>query len=190
MPSRRPPQSPNGERYEVELDPLNRLILRPRTRAGVPGPRRLRLDGWLSLRGNHRLVYHIHLPEASSHPAGRSAVLGDTAPPFHELELTGHWALTQQHELTFTLEDSETVVGGSVLRLRGEPLAAESDALLMAVTTADRPGVRTTRVLRFGGAWQVDERNALTFDIARRAGPPDTLVFTSAWALGEHHQLQ
>lgn len=190
--SSRPPSPPaeTGARYEVELDPLNRLILRPRTRHGVPGPRRLRLHGWFSLHGNHRLIYHIHLPDEAPRPPGRSVSADEPWPPFHELELTGRWALTKQHELTLTLEDSQTVVGGSVLRLRGEPLAAEDDALLMAVTTTDRPGVRTTRVLRFEGAWQVDERNALTFDIARQAGPPDTLTFTSAWALGAHHQIQ
>ena len=90
----------------------------------------------------------------------------------------------------FAVEDSQTVIGGNALRLRGEPIGAEADALLMAVMTEDRPSVRTTRILRFGGAWRMDERNALMFQLSRQEGPPDSLTFSGTWALGAHHQIR
>jgi len=157
------------------VDSRNRLnAWRVDSRGRMVGPKRVYEGGW-GITGDQHLTYRLK----------------EKGIPVQEQEVnfSGRWSLTPDHQLRLTLDRKETGRVGDELSLAGAIVIAEKDEIGFAVTTKNEDGISKTRVLRLSGKWRADEKNRLLFGVERANGKHDPLVFQGAWEIGKYHEI-
>jgi hypothetical protein len=159
------------------LDPYNRLVLDwAGTKSDLSKFRRV-IDGRFKIGPKNALIYHIKAPLA-----------GKEGLP-HHLKLKGKWGLTENHDLSLTLDKKGRETLGDKITFKGEILDVKKNSLLFAVTTKTKQNTRLTYVLELGGTWKADKYNRLAFHIKKEKGLHDILTFRSAWDINKSHYL-
>jgi hypothetical protein len=96
----------------------------------------------------------------------------------------GDWELTPNHEVRYRAAGANEEI-----KLKGALVAADPDALVIAVTEKSSNGKVTSGLVRLSGRWQLNDRNQITFDVAKENGGKDTLTFKSGWNVDDKHKL-
>ena len=175
MPKKKTKTSYEKVRYEV--DPHNRLVISDTgKKTKLPRFRQV-LTGRFKTDKNNSLTYLIKAPV----PRGYGIP--------HQVRLRGQWALTEDHNLRFTLNKWGRQTLGDKLTLQGTILDVHKNSLLFAVTTRTKEDTQSIYILKLQGVWQADKNNRLMFRIKRGKGQYDNLVFTGAWEINKHHQI-
>ncbi|MBF0494351.1 MAG: hypothetical protein HQL28_04390 [Candidatus Omnitrophica bacterium] len=165
------------QKTRYELDPYNRLVINASgDESDLPEFRQV-LDGRFRTDENNELSYHVKapLPEDANIP--------------NQVRLKGIWSLSDDHDLTITLDKSARETFGDKITLQGEILDADKNTLLFAVTTVTKENKGSIYVLQLSGSWKTDENNRLTFHVIKKDGASDILTMSGAWDIGDNNQL-
>lgn len=164
-----------SEKIKYEVDPLNRLIYAKTSKESKVPKFRSVLDGTFRVDKKHALTYHIKKTQGPSIP--------------RQLKLSGNWSLDKEHNLLLTLDKQNNQWAGNKLTLKGEIIDAKADELEFSISTKDSDGKTHLYMLRFGGRWQVDKYNRLSFLVTKEKGLYDELTFTGAWEVNPQNQI-
>ncbi|MBI4003859.1 MAG: hypothetical protein HY353_02450 [Candidatus Omnitrophica bacterium] len=104
------------------------------------------------------------------------------------LALDGTWALTRDHDLSFTVRARDERPSQTVY-LKGALLKAEANALVVAVHQADRENAEPSHRVALSGRWSADAKNRLVFSVDKADGTEDRLTFQGGWEVGPRHEL-
>lgn len=98
--------------------------------------------------------------------------------------LKGRWDLNRNHEVIYrkTRRTEQATLKASLV-------ASEPDALVVALTEKKSAGKVVSTLLKLSGAWRLDEKNRITFEVERESGKKDVLTFQGAWHINSKHQV-
>ncbi len=96
----------------------------------------------------------------------------------------GRWELTPQHELQYRSQGLEEEI-----KLKGALVAAEPEALVIAVTEKQSDQKIVTSLVKLSGTWKANSKNQLVFEVARESGRNDVLTFSGGWKINQHQEL-
>jgi len=99
-------------------------------------------------------------------------------------ETKGRWEITPDHEIQY-----KKIGKDEEIKVRGSLVAAEPDALVIGVTKRQTDQTVVTSIYKLAGAWRLDPRNRIVFEVEREDGKKDTLTFKGAWHVGKSNQL-
>jgi len=165
------------EKVRYELDPHNRLVIKKTGKRAELRRFRQVLNGRFRTDNNSNLTYHIKAP-----------IPQDIKAP-HQVKLRGRWSLTKNHDLRLTLDKWRRQTFGDQLTLQGDIIDIDKNALLFAVTTRDKDGVKSIYALKLQGSWQADKSNRLTFRVKKGQDEYDILTFDGIWGINKNHQI-
>ena len=165
-----------SEKLRLETDPYNRVIFKKTGKKSDLQRYRQVLDGRFKVDKNNELTYQVKAP-----------LTREDVP--HQLKLKGKWALTEEHDLRFTLDKLGRDTLADKITIKGEILDVRDNSLLFAVSTKTQEGKALTYVLQIGGVWRADSKNRLTFHIKKEKGIHDVLTFKGAWEINKDHQI-
>lgn len=157
-----------------EFDEANRLMIHDVREALQP--RRV-VEGRVTIDGRNRLQYRARRAPGT---AGRAAV--------SDVLLDGVWRLSPRHELGMMLHPTQTH-DRQELFVRGSIVEATANALVVSLAQRQGDGRLGSQRVALSGRWQADERNRLTFLVAKSDGTEDRLVFDGAWEVNQRRQL-
>lgn len=100
--------------------------------------------------------------------------------------IRGRWQLDKRHRLLYVRDEDADQSG---IELEAALVAAEADALVVAVSERQKNGRMVTRTARLQGSWRANENNQLEFEIERSSGENDVLTFRGAWKLGGSQEI-
>ena len=160
------------QKIRYEVDPHNRL-----TRLG-PGKFRTVLDGEFKLDDGNSLSYHVKKSDNIDIP--------------QQIKFSGNWSLDKGHNLILTLDKWNNQVEGNKLVLKSDLVTASGSELVFSVET--RRGIY---ILKFGGAWQSDKHNRLSFNVVKERGnapgsargSSDKLTLQGKWDINKQNEL-
>ncbi len=135
----------------------------PHNRLTRLGPGRFRqvIDGEFKLDDNNSLAYHVKKSDNIDIP--------------QQIKFSGDWSLDNGHNLillVFSVETRDTASSRSDLAIRGR----------------GRTSVRFY-ILKFGGAWQADKYNRLSFNVTKERGSSDKLTLQGKWEINKQNEL-
>lgn len=165
------------EKIRYEVDPFNRLILTKGSRRGDLTKFRKVVDGRFRIDRNNDLTYHVKAPFSKK----------ENIP--HKVRIKGTWRLTEDHDLSLTLDKEGTRTLRDKIILKGKILDVKKNSLLFAITTKRKDNTMLTYTLELSGAWKADKRNRLTFCAKREKGKHDILTFACGWEINKTHQI-
>ena len=155
-------------KIKYEIDPHNRL-----TRLG-PARFRTVLDGEFKLDDNNSLAYHVKKSDSIDVP--------------QQIKFSGNWSLDTGHNLILTLDKWNNQVEGNKLVLKSSLVTASGNELVFSVET--RRGIY---ILKFGGSWQADKYNRLSFNVTKERdsdrGSSDKLTLQGKWEINKQNEL-
>ena len=96
----------------------------------------------------------------------------------------GRWELTSNHEVVYKSEGLDEEI-----RFMGSLIAAEPDALVLAVTERQSDQKVVTGLTKLSGAWKANARNQLLFEVEKEGGKKDVLTFRSGWKLDDRNRI-
>ncbi len=96
----------------------------------------------------------------------------------------GRWSLTPQHELRYRGEGPDEEI-----QIKGPVVAAAPEALIFSLTTRQTDHKVLTRLVSLSGAWKVNGKNQIIFEVEKESGKKDILTFKNTWSVGKNHQL-
>lgn len=96
----------------------------------------------------------------------------------------GRWELTPDHEVQYKSQGKD-----EEFKFKGSIIAAEPDALVVSVTERQSDQKIVTSIAKLTGAWRLDPKNRIVFEVEREDGKKDALTFKGAWQVGESNQL-
>jgi len=136
------------------------------------------LPGYFGIARNNQLSFKINKSSEWCREHGFSLETG----------FEGTWKIDQNHDLEFSLKETQRQRGQDTFTLKGRFIAAEGDALVFELKSYDEKGLAHIRMLRISGTWHADEYNRLNFEVARK-GSPDALVFKCGWQLNKTQEI-
>ena len=98
--------------------------------------------------------------------------------------LKGRWELGKNHEIQFRSSDKNDEI-----RLRAPIVAAEPDALVVAVTEKQQEQQVVTSLWKLAGTWSANPKNQILFSADRESGRNNVLTFDGGWRVGEFQEL-
>ena len=152
------------QKIRYEVDPHNRL-----TRLG-PGKLRQVIDGEFKLDDGNNLSYHIKKSDNIDIP--------------QQIKFSGDWSLDKNHNLILTLDKWNNQVEGNKLVLKSELVTASGSELVFSVET--RRGIY---LLKFGGVWQADKYNRLSFNVIKEQGSVNSLTLQGKWEINKQNEI-
>ena len=165
------------EKLRYEVDPHNRLIIRPSGKKSRLTYFRRVLDGRFKTGPGNTLLYHIKAP------------MGEDFKTPHQVKLKGKWSLNKEHDLVLTLDNWRRQTLGDELTLRGEIVDVSSNSLSFEVTTRSEKNLNIKNILKLQGRWQADKHNRLTFKVKKGRGRHDTLTLDGIWEIDKNHRI-
>ena len=96
----------------------------------------------------------------------------------------GAWELDENHELVYRERK-----GKKEARLKGTLVAVEAGSLVFSATIKEDEKRTTTGLFKLTGAWQVDTKNRMVFEVERGAGKIDRLTLKGKWELGPNYEI-
>lgn len=98
--------------------------------------------------------------------------------------IRGSWTLNDNHELEYREKQDEKAV-----KLTAPLIAAEPDALVVAVTAKQADKRIVTSTAKLTGRWRANHKNQLVFEVEKEGGRRDILTFRGAWEVNESHEI-
>ncbi len=98
----------------------------------------------------------------------------------------GRWELGPGHTLAYRRDEDAKL---EALEFQTSLIAADPDALVLAVSEKQKNGKRVTRTARLGGSWRLNEKKQIEFEIERESGANDVLTFQGAWKVGASNEI-
>lgn len=99
-------------------------------------------------------------------------------------DLSGRWPLRRLGEIALDREGLDEKASA-----RAELIAAEPDALVVAISREQRNQKTVARTARLSGKWRVDASNRLVFSLEKGKGRAKTLSFGAGWELNDAHEI-
>lgn len=161
-------------RVRYAFDELNQLIIRDTHQALTP--ERL-VEGRVRIDRQNRLRYRARRAPAAGGGSGRD-----------DYALDGTWTLSPSHQLGVLLHPSREGEEEAVF-LKGSLVDVKDDALIVSLAHRTREGEPTSQRAALSGRWQADDRNRLTFLVAKADGAEDRVVLDGAWMVDARQQL-
>ena len=96
----------------------------------------------------------------------------------------GDWEITPNHEIRYKSKKKD-----EEFKFKGSLVAAEPDALVVSVTQRQSDQKVVTKIVKLAGAWRMDAKNRIVFEVERQGGKNDVLTLKGAWRLGEANEL-
>ncbi len=163
------------EKIRYEIDPHNRLIYEKIGEESEVPCFRTVLDGSFEIDENNYVTYHVKKSQVSDIP--------------QQVKLKGAWFLNQDHNLVLTLDKWGNQIAGNKLTIQSELIDAKDNRLSFAVTSKDSEGNSHIYIVQFGGRWQADEYNRLSFNIEKEKGVTDRITLQGAWEVNKQNEI-
>lgn len=170
------------EKIIYEIDPHNRLAYAKTGKDSRVPMFRTVLDGNFEIDGNNCVTYHVKKPQSSDTP--------------QQIKLKGVWSLDKEHNLVLTLSKWGNQIAGNKLILESELIAAKDNSLSFSLASKDSKGDSHIYIVQFGGRWQADKYNRLSFNITKENGPSgrltrqaDKITFQGLWEINKHNEI-
>jgi len=160
-------------RFKYSVNRQNQLMVRLWDSAQRP----VEIPGSFELTENHSLRYRFN-------PLPKNLIDLGFGPDLEEIVFTGKWYLGSDHTLRFRIQDS-----AEELVFRSSFVSANADRLVFSITTLNPSGAQSTRLFKFEGNWQADEKNRLTFILSYRESDRDRFVFEGRWRIGRKYEI-
>jgi len=96
----------------------------------------------------------------------------------------GHWELTPNHEIQYKSDKKD-----EEFKFKGSLIAAEPDALVISVTERQSDQKVVTRIAKLQGAWRLDPKNRIVFEVEKEGGKKDVLTFKGTWHIGKNNEI-
>lgn len=106
-----------------------------------------------------------------------------------KVALDGTWRLSETHDLEFSVRAYSDWLPGTTLTFKTGIISAKGNELVFSARISDGEGGALGCAFAFGGKWQADKNNRLTFEITRYTGRVNKLVFQGAWRIGEDNEI-
>lgn len=106
--------------------------------------------------------------------------------PRGDRKIRGRWQLDKRHRLLYVRNQDQ---GDEAVEIEAVLIGAEADALVAAVSEKQRHGRTVTRTARLEGAWRMNERHHLEFEVTRASGSNDVLTFRGSWKIGPSQEI-
>ena len=106
--------------------------------------------------------------------------------------LKGRWEIGPNHEIVFRRGDPSGrpyTAKDEEIKVRGSLVAAEPQALVIAVTERQSDQNIVTGLWKLAGKWRTDPKNQIVFEVGKESGKNDVLSFTGGWRVGEFQEL-
>ena len=100
--------------------------------------------------------------------------------------IKGRWELGPGHRLAYRRDEDSRL---EELEFETSLIAAEPEALVLSVSGKQKDGKMVTRTARLGGAWRLNERNQIEFEVERKSGPNDVLTFRGSWKVDDQNEI-
>ncbi len=98
--------------------------------------------------------------------------------------LKGRWELSPTHEIRYKSHDLDEEIA-----FRGSIVAAEPDALVVSFAQGQINQKVTKRLAKLAGAWRLDSKNRIVFEVEKEGGKKDVLTFQGAWQVGKSNEI-
>lgn len=96
----------------------------------------------------------------------------------------GDWEITPNHEIHYKSDKKD-----EEFKFKGSLVAAEPDALVVSVTEKQFDQKIVTSIAKLTGAWRLDPKNRIVFEVEREDGKKDALTFKGAWRINDSNEL-
>ncbi|MGH7889738.1 MAG: hypothetical protein ACRENF_04225 [Thermodesulfobacteriota bacterium] len=96
----------------------------------------------------------------------------------------GRWELTPNHEVQYKSDKKD-----EEFKFKGSIIAAEPDALVISLTERQSDQKVVTRIAKLGGAWRLDPKNRIVFEVEKESGKNDVLTFKGTWQVGPNQEI-
>ena len=103
--------------------------------------------------------------------------------------LKGKWKLSPNHELTYKTRSKGKGPRSQQATLKASIVAAEPEALVIAVTTKQDSHRTVTGSVKLSGKWQLDSKNRITFFVKRGSRKQDKLTFQGMWEVNKRNEI-
>jgi hypothetical protein len=149
----------------------------------------------ISLDDKNRLVLSRSAAERLSRgrlkvtSSGRVSEYADGTQFPDKVALDGTWKLNETHDLEFSVRAYSDWLPGTTLTFKTGVISANGNELVFSARISDGDGGALGCAFAFGGKWQADKNNRLTFEITRFAGRSDKIVFQGAWQIGKNAEI-
>lgn len=149
----------------------------------------------ISLDDKNRLVLSRSAAERLSRgrlkvtSSGRVSEYADGAQFPDKVALDGTWKLNEAHDLEFSVRAYSEWLPGTTLTFKTGIISAKGNELVFSARISDDEGGALGCAFSFGGKWQADKNNRLTFEITRYTGRSDRIVFQGAWQIGKNSEI-
>ncbi|OIO34593.1 MAG: hypothetical protein AUJ70_00760 [Candidatus Omnitrophica bacterium CG1_02_40_15] len=158
-----------------EVDPFNRLIIRPvGRRSRVKKFRQIAHGKFIADSGNN-LFYEVNKSQGLDIP--------------QKIGFIGKYALDKNHNLVFTLNKWNNQCEGNRLTLKAKIIDAKSNEIAFLINSKAGESKSLSYIMKLYGSWQADKYNRLTFGIERDRGDADSLVLSGAWEINKNNEI-
>ncbi len=96
----------------------------------------------------------------------------------------GNWEITPNHIVQYRCEGKDEEI-----KFKGSLIAAEPDALVISVTQRQSDQKTVTSLAKLSGAWKVNLKNQIVFEVQKESGKKDVLTFRAGWSVGNNHEI-
>lgn len=96
----------------------------------------------------------------------------------------GRWRFGPHHDVQYVSDDLNEEI-----TFQGALVAAEPGALLLSVTKKQADQKVITSIVKLTGAWKLNPKNQITFEIQKESGRKDVLVFEAGWKVNDRHEI-
>ncbi len=159
---------------KYQTDQHNRLVYFKTGRRSGVRCFKTTVDGRFVLDDKNRLTYTYVDPQNSR---GTKSI-----------KLNGKWKLNRREELVYVLSSSRKESRDRLV-FKGRFIHSDLGEIVYSLGTIDDSGYETIYLLKFGGAWNVDAKNRLRFNVLRSSGRYESLTFKGAWEVDKNYSL-
>jgi hypothetical protein len=96
----------------------------------------------------------------------------------------GVWRLGPGHELQYKSRGKDEEV-----KLTGTLVAAEPGALVFSATAREANDTLVTGIHKLSGAWKLNAKNQITFEVEKERGKNDVLTFRNGWRINGNQEV-
>lgn len=164
-----------ADRVWYEVDPFNRLIIRPgMKRSRVKKFRQVATGRFVSEPGNN-LSYEVNKSSGIDVP--------------QKIKFSGRYSLDKNHKLIFTLDKWNNQCEGNRLALKTKFVDAKNNEIALSVNSKLSENKSLTYLMKLYGSWQADKHNRLTFGVERDGRQIDTLTLSGGWEINKDNEI-
>nr|MBU1328118.1 hypothetical protein [Candidatus Omnitrophota bacterium] len=158
-----------------EVDPFNRLIIRPADRRSRVKKFRQVAHGRFIVDSGNNLSYEVNKSQGLDIP--------------QKIGFSGKYSLDKKHKLVFTLNKWNNQCEGNRLTLKAKIIDAKSNEVAFLINSKASESKGLSYIMKLYGSWQADKHNRLTFGIERDRGDADSLVLSGAWEINKNNEM-